>query len=484
MVRHLLKDSAVYGIGVVLSRLVGFLMIPVYTRVLSPSDYGVIETITRIADVFGLILALGVVGSLLRFYNEATDERDRRALVSTTMILLGIATAGGILALIPMAPWLTRLTFGDVHHEELVRLAMAGMLITSFVQLPLTLFRAQGKPWRFTLISLFQLITALTLNIVLVVHMRMGLLGVVLSGLLTAAVWGAVLTAYMLRSVGIHFERAWAREVLAYGLPFVPSALAQFTLHFSDRFFLVRTAPIDELGLYALAYRFAMLVSVFLGVLANAWWPWAFRVAKEPEGERHLRDGAAFLLTAATCFCAGVILFAGPLIRIVAAEPFWGAEPYVAPLAAAYWFFAAKLPFSLGSHLAKRTGVLAGASTAAAIVCLLLNFWWIPRYHAWGAAASTLASFAILAAFVLCSSHVVRPVRHRLSAAALGLLAIAAASLWSRITAFSFTLDLLLRGLLWIAIGLGLLFWLFRDSSYRIRWNEWRAGAARETSGS
>src|SRR5262245_55146979 len=154
MMRHLLKDSAVYGIGIVLSRLVGFVMIPVYTRVLTPADYGVVEAVTRLADVFGLILALGVAGSLLRFYHEASDAEDRRALVSTARLLLAGATVLGMLALIPAAPWLTRLTFGDAQHETLVRLTMAGMLLTSFIQLPLTVFRAQGRPWRFTLISL------------------------------------------------------------------------------------------------------------------------------------------------------------------------------------------------------------------------------------------------------------------------------------------------------------------------------------------
>ena len=97
MVRHLLKDSAVYGIGAVLSRLVGFVMIPVYTRVLTPSDYGVIETITRVADVFGLVMALGIAGSLQRFYSDAKDDGERRALASTAMVLLSVITAAGIL---------------------------------------------------------------------------------------------------------------------------------------------------------------------------------------------------------------------------------------------------------------------------------------------------------------------------------------------------------------------------------------------------
>lgn len=460
MTRSLVKDSLVYALGVVLGRLAGFIMIPVYTRLFTPADYGVLETVSRLVDIFGLILSLGLAGALLRYYNTATADSDRRALISSAMILMIAVTALGIAVLFPITPLLTRLTFGDTQYAALVRISLLESLLSAFIWLPLTISRAQGRPWRFTVFSLLHLSTVLLLNAVLVVYLRLGLLGVMLSALLGTVIWGTILAVSVFRVVGLHFVEGWARQLLTYGIPLVPALVAQFTLHFSDRFFLVRYASVEELGLYSLAYRFAMLVAVFYSILDNAWWPWAFRVATMPGGDRQLREGGAFLLAASAAFCSGVILFAEPGIKIVAAQPFWGAARYVPPLALAYWLFTTQAPFSLGSRLAKRTDVFALANTVAALICLGLSLWLIPRYQAWGAVATTLASFALLAGFVLYSSHMVRPLRHKWSVAAVSLTGLVVAAALNSAMHSTFTIDLLLRGVLWLAITIGLFWWL------------------------
>ena len=474
MIGRLVKDSGVYAVGVVVGRLVGFIMIPIYTRVLRPADYGVIEMITRMVDLCGLVLGLGIAAGVLRYYNEARDENERHDLISTTLLLMGgFMVAGTILAL-SMAPTLTRLAFGTDEYWIFVRIGLIGMLVNTFVNLPLTIFRSQGRAWLFTLVSVLQLLTALSLNIVLVVYLKLGVLGVVLSGLLSGLLWSSILVVSILATTGLRFSKIWAGRILRYGLPLVPAMLGLFVLHSSDRFFLARSASIEEVGLYGLAYRFAMLVVVFLGVISNAWWPWVFRTVRQDDGERQLRNGGALVLAGAAAFAAGVILFAGPLIRLLADESFWGAERYVPALAAAMWFFVAKTPLSLGAHLAKRTGALALANGAAAIACLMLNAWLIPRFHAWGAVVSTLLSFVLLSAFVLFASNRVRPLQHRWSAAWVGVAALGAAVAWGSVVRFVLPVDLLARSAVWAVIAAGLAYWFLRAYPHRMQhWRGW-----------
>jgi O-antigen/teichoic acid export membrane protein len=457
---NLLRDSVVYALGILVSRLAGFIMIPVYTRVLTPADYAVLETISRLVDVFGLILSLGLAGAFLRYYSDAKAAGESRALASSTLILTTVVTVIGLVVLLPVTPLLTRLTFGDVHHDGLVRLCLVGTLLSSFVSLPLTMFRAEGRAWRFTTFSLLYLFTALVLNVVLVVYLRLGVFGVMLSSLISAILWGGLLVILVVRSVGISFETTWARRLLAYGAPLVPALMAQFTLHFSDRFFLVRYASIDDLGLYSLGYRFAMLVTVFHSILDYAWWPWAFRVAATPGRDRQLREGGAFVLATSAVICAGVILFSGPVIRLVAAAPFWDAARYVPPLAVAYWLFTAQAPLSLGARLAKRTDVFALANVVAASMCLALSAWLIPRYQTAGAVGVTLASFAILAGCVAYGSHLVRPLAHRWSVAFVSLTALVVVAAVSRVTLFTPAIDVVFRTILWLGISVCLVGWV------------------------
>jgi len=453
MLRTLVKDSAVYAVGTIASRLVGFIMIPVYTRVLTPADYGIIETIVRLVDIISLFLSLGLAEALLRHYYLAKDEEDRRRLIGTVFNLnLVVVLVGSVLTL-PASPLLTRLAFGHDRYTHYVTVSLIGMLVGSLIELPLTLWRAEGKPWRFTTISLLKLTTQLAANIVLVVWLRWGVWGVVWSGLLNATVWSTVLGIAVRRRYGMGWDAAWLRSVLRYGLPLVPASLSQFVLHYSDRFFLTRYATETELGLYSLAYRFGMLVSVFFGVLSRAWWPWVFRAAEDEDGAQQLRRGGALVLLSGAAFCTAVILLSSPVIRLVANSNFWEASNYVAPIAMAYWFFISSSALRIGSLLANNTLSFAAANLTASILCLALNAWLISRYSVWGAVYATAISFALFSLLVWLAAHRVHPLPHDYGAIAISLLAILLASWINQRLHFALWTDLLLRLTIWAGVG-------------------------------
>lgn len=210
----------------------------------------------------------------------------------------------------------------------------------------------------------------------------------------------------------MQFDSHWLKPVLRYGLPLVPVSLSLFVLNFSDRFFLVRYCSSAELGLYALAYRFAMLVSTFYGVVSLAWGPWAFQVGERSDGTLHLRRATAFVLLAFACVSNSVALLSVPIIRLMSAPPFWAAARYIPMLAFAYWLFVAQAPLSIGTRLARRTEYLAAANGLAALLCLILSFILIPRFGVWGATWMTALSFAFLVSAVFFVSQRVFPINH------------------------------------------------------------------------
>jgi O-antigen/teichoic acid export membrane protein len=450
MLRTLVKDSAVYAVGTIASRLVGFIMIPVYTRVLTPADYGIIETIVRLVDIIGLLLSLGLAEALLRHYYLAKTDEERNRLIGTVFNLNLLVVLAGALIFWPLAPWVARLTFGHDRYAHYVAVSLIGMMIGSLIELPLTLWRAEGKPWRFTIISLLKLFTQLSTNIVLVVWFRWGVWGVVVSSLLNAVIWSAVLGVLVRVRYGSYFDKRWLVPVLRYGLPLVPASLSQFVLHYSDRFFLVRYVSESELGLYSLAYRFGMLVSVFFGVLSRAWWPWVFDVATTTRSEYHLRRGSALLLVTATIFCSGVILLADPTIRLLSAPSFHPASLFVAPIAFGYWFFVSSSVFRIGALVSDRTSVFAVANVASAALCLGLNAALIPLFHVWGAAYATLGAFVAFALFVAVGSHRVHPIRYDGRIVVLSIVLLVFVSACSH----------LLRASLWVEVGGRATLWL------------------------
>jgi len=403
-------------------------MIPIYTRVLSPADYGVIETITRLTDVINLLLAMGLAEALLRHYYLAQTEEERRRLIATTFSFNLLVIVVGCTLSLPLAPQLARLAFGHERYSAYVAVWLLASLLHNLAELPLTLWRAEGKPWRFTGISLCRLLTQVTANIILVVVLRWGVWGVAMSNFINAAAWSTLLGIAVRRKYGILLDTSWLRSVLRYGLPLVPATLSQFILHYSDRFFLARYATESELGLYSLAYRFGMLVSISMRVVVTAWYPWVFSTATGSQDTSSIRRAGAMVLVVLAMIAGTLILCTEIVLRLMSAPRFWQASQYVSLIAAGCWFFAAHIPWSVGARLANRTEVVAKAHLLTAGASLLGYAWFIPRYGAWGAAIMTLLSFVCLSLTCLVWSEKTMPVRQDIHAISFAILLLIASA--------------------------------------------------------
>ncbi|MDH4178863.1 MAG: oligosaccharide flippase family protein, partial [Armatimonadota bacterium] len=93
-ISSLMKHMFVYGGGILLGKATGFIMIPIYTRALTRADYGVLELLTRSAEVASIVLALGMSSAVLRFYFDHDDQRDRDLLVSSAFAFSVLLAVG------------------------------------------------------------------------------------------------------------------------------------------------------------------------------------------------------------------------------------------------------------------------------------------------------------------------------------------------------------------------------------------------------
>src|SRR5438552_12580239 len=123
---ELLRHSAIYGLGSIAARIIGVLLLPLYTRYLSPSDYGLIETLVALSAVLTALVAQGMKSAFFRFYFDSAEPERRRLVVRTAfwyvMAASTVVTATGI-ALAPQVSWLL---FGTHGHGGLVTAAFIG----------------------------------------------------------------------------------------------------------------------------------------------------------------------------------------------------------------------------------------------------------------------------------------------------------------------------------------------------------------------
>jgi len=408
------RHGLVYGTGFILSKAVAFVMLPVYTRYLTPADYGLLQLIDMVVEVASIAAGSRLGAGIFRFYHKAETPEERRALLSTALIVLLASYAAAATATYAYAPTIARVALGDAGDVALVRIAGMSLAFESLLLVPFAYLRVRDQSVFYVAVSLAKLILQVTLNIVFVVYLSLGAKGVLLSTLAANIVTGAFLTAYLVRGVGLRFSEGAARDLLRFGIPFVGTQIATFILTFGDRYFLRRASDATVVGLYGLAYQFGFLLAA-LGDLpfSMVWEPARFEIATRPD--RDELYARAFIYFNILLLTMGVLitLFVGDFLRIVAAPAFLPARELVPIILIAYVLQSWTGMHNIGIQVRERTEFYTLANWAGAIVALVGYVLLIPRLLGLGAALATVVSFAVREWLVYALSQQLWPVRYR-----------------------------------------------------------------------
>jgi O-antigen/teichoic acid export membrane protein len=414
------KHAAVYGLANLILQAGGVVLLPLYTRCLSPADYGVLEVLGRLAETVGTCLLFGGFRqALLTFYQQSTQEVERRRIVSTTLglfVLTCLVGGGPVLALAgPFSRWLSAALEGGAAAISvgLLRLAVLGILLEPLTLIPLALIQARVESTTFVLITLSQFVVRVTLCVVFVALLGWGVTGVLTATALTGAAYGVGLSLRELARGRARPDAAQVAALLRFALPFVPGGLCFFLLHHGDRFFLLRYCGREEVGLYALGYKLALSVGMFsLTPLYMVWGTRMYEAARGDDapgvfGRAFTRILAAFLLVG-----LGLCLFQDEVVGLIAGPAYAAATRVVPPVVLACFCQAGASLMDAAFYVRRRTGLKLWITLSSTAVMLTLYWVLIPSYGSLGAALATLGGFAFLSGCTWVVTQRVFPVRY------------------------------------------------------------------------
>jgi O-antigen/teichoic acid export membrane protein len=396
--RKVARDLLVYGAGDLLLRATAFITLPIYTRILTPTDFGAWALLTSAVSLVAALLILGGDSAYARYFFEAKTLEERRVLTSTWFAFLALWSVAIVVVAVPFGPALSR-SMLDTDKWSLV---VVLMLLTAPVALTNTMLaqalRNEFRPKLFTVLNVLSAAATVILSIVFAAGFGWGLTGLAAGGLAGAAVlvpariWSA---RHLLRPV---FSRPLLARLLRFGIPLVPATIAWWIFDLSDRIVLGKLSTLDQVGLYSVANGVTSVLAVFVGSLGQAWSPHAIRLYEEQPAETPRLYGQmlTYILVAFGVLAVGVTTFAHELLSVIAAPQFEGAARAVGPLALAFVAYASIQVTAMGISLKKKTGYLALFAWLAALLNLGLNLALVPRFGMIASAWATFASYACL----------------------------------------------------------------------------------------
>jgi O-antigen/teichoic acid export membrane protein len=391
--RRLASTGAAYTAASILSKVIAVALLPLYTRYLTPADYGAAEVLFAAVVLVSIVVRLGLIEAILRFYYQE-DENPAEVVASSFAGLFWLATLGALL-LLPFAEPLSEAVLNR-SAPGLARIAIGGLWVLTMWEFMLTLFRLEERARAFFVTTILNVLASIGLTVVLVVGLDEGARGLLIGSYATGGAFVVGLIAWQRRQLSLCFDRGLLRRLFRFGGPTMPAEVSLYLLNFVDRLIIIRSLGLAEAGLYSLAVKFAQAVNVLVRGFQLAWPPLAYSIRDDEEA----RNAYATIVTLFVAGCAflvtGMWLFSRWIVRALAAPEFFDSYEAIGLIATAVTLYALYLVLVVILGRTGRTEFNFPAAIGALVTNVALNLLLVPPLGIVGAGLALVASYLVV----------------------------------------------------------------------------------------
>jgi O-antigen/teichoic acid export membrane protein len=397
----LFSDASIYILGNILQKALSFLMIPLYTRFLTPDDYGIIGVSVAVESVLTILLGFGISGSIVRhFYDYKDDTKRLKEFITTNFVFL-ILSAGIItLYLNYYGKELWNLLLSErVPFSPYIQIVLWNSFAGLLAQIPLSLYRAQQKARSFMVAQVSNFLLTLLFTICFVVILHFGAIGALLGSMVASVITTFSLSVLLLRKwFSFHLNLQYVWISLVFGLPLVPHSLSTWIMASVDRILLEPRVSLNELGIYNLGYQIGQIMAVLVTSINFAWAPYYYNLVKtDSEAVKRIKQISELYLALIGGICLIGVLFSPEILHFLVPKQYQLAEKYIPLILFSYLFNGYYYFASMPLFYFKKTHIVLITTFASATLNILLNLWWIPIWGAMGSAWATLVVYILTA---------------------------------------------------------------------------------------
>ena len=262
--KYLLTHSSIYGLGTILARLVSFLLLPIYTRHLTTVDYGVLEMIDTSNMLIGLVVTVGISRGMSRFYYEEENISYRNTVVSTTYLIAFSLSLMLFPVLYYLSPIVSVLVFSSEKFESFFIISFLSLFLGLIIDIGMMYLRLEKKPFIFITVSTSRLCVLIGLNIWFIVFLNKGVMGILLSSLITRILYAMFLTSIILSRTKLRVSYGLAKKILKFSLPMIPANLFSTMIKQSDKYFVLYLMTVTDAGIYSLSLKLGNTIHMLI----------------------------------------------------------------------------------------------------------------------------------------------------------------------------------------------------------------------------
>ncbi len=406
--KSLINQTFIYGLATVLPRMFTFLLVPLYTDVLSNKDYGLITIVFSYVIFFNVVLSYGMETTFFRFFHKSEQKEDIRATAQWSVFVSSLVFL--VLALI----FHKTIASGISVSTEIVRYAIWILFFDSLVVVPFALLRAQKKALTFALIKIANVGIMLGLNIFLLIFLPKLALNnsefwpiwlredkiayVFIANLVASGVTLLVFLPKYFNLQGVFSFKTW-QQMMRYGIPILLAGLAfAINEHFDKILLKILHVPLHQIGAYSACYKIGVFMVLFRTAFSLGIEPFFFSQAQEKNAPETYANISKYFVILGSLIMFIVILMADIIKPIMIRNPsYWEAMSIVPLIVMANFLLGIYTNLSVWYKVIDKTWIGAFISVLGALVTIGINFWTIPALGYVGSAIATILAYGLMA---------------------------------------------------------------------------------------
>lgn len=388
--KTLSKNTLLFGLSSFGSKIISFLLVPLYTSILSTAEYGIADLITSTAALLIPILTLDIQDAVLRF---AIDEKnDKKDVISTSLKINAIG------ALILSFSLIILKSFSIVKLDSVLLFFLFLEYILGGLNNSLSLYlKASDKVSILMTSGIINTAVMCLMNVVFLVKIHLGLIGYLLAGIcgqLVAVIYSFI-RGRLYRDIKIGNDKELARKMLRYSIPLIPNVLSWWINNASDRYIMTYISGVAAMGIYSVSYKIPTILSTIQNVFYNAWSISAITEYDKDDKDGFIGNIYSWYSAVSLIGCSAIMLFNIPLAQALYAKEFYYAWHYVPFLLVGTVFSGISLLVGCIFTATKQTSIISKTTIAGAVSNTIGNVILIIWIGPIGAALSTMIGYIV-----------------------------------------------------------------------------------------
>jgi len=398
-----LKSTVIYSIGNFSSKLLGLILIPLYTDKLTVSEYGILGMLEITAQVFTALFGMSLYNAFFRWYWDKEYINKQKSMFFTILVyVISLSLLLNIL-LFPFHDSISNLLLDSPDYGYLIMLILLISGLDSLALVTNTLVRLQEKPAYYTILQVAKILTNLLFTVYFIAYKGKKVEGIYEAQLIGNAVFYLLASRFILKNITVRFERVIFKSMVKFSYPLLFTSLTGIILTISDRYILRFISDLIYVGIYSLGFKIANTLRVFVITSVNlAIQPMIYKMIDQPDNKRFYSKIMTYFSYGLMLCALGLSLFGRELIKFLSKTnpDYWEAFPIVPIISLAIFFGMLRDVSLTGINIAKKTSVNARSIFVVAILNIGLNILLIPLFGYIGAAVATLIAQIVYFLFV------------------------------------------------------------------------------------